>query len=211
MSNEVHVAGVGHDPLRQARGQRALQRDGRRGGARWRWPTPGSTTARSQQAYVGYVYGDSTCGQRALYEVGMTGIPVVNVNNNCSTGSTALFLARQAVAERRGRLRAGAGLRADGAGRARRRSSPTGPSPFDRFDDGTDGAGRHARRAARAALLRRRRPGAHAEVRHRAWRPSRRIRAKASRHAANNPLALFRKVVTRRRGDGLADAVPRRA
>jgi acetyl-CoA acetyltransferase len=50
-----------------------------------------------QQAYVGYVYGDSTCGQRALYPVGMTGIPIVNVNNNCSTGSTALFLARQAV------------------------------------------------------------------------------------------------------------------
>ncbi len=50
-----------------------------------------------QQAYVGYVYGDSTSGQRALYEVGMTGIPVVNVNNNCSTGSTALFLARQAI------------------------------------------------------------------------------------------------------------------
>jgi len=51
-----------------------------------------------QQAYAGYVYGDSTSGQRALYEVGMTGIPVINVNNNCSTGSTALFLARQAVA-----------------------------------------------------------------------------------------------------------------
>ncbi|MBL4740693.1 MAG: lipid-transfer protein [Sneathiella sp.] len=50
-----------------------------------------------QQAYAGYVYGDSTCGQRVLYEVGMTGIPVVNVNNNCSTGSSALFLARQAV------------------------------------------------------------------------------------------------------------------
>ncbi len=49
------------------------------------------------QAYAGYVYGDSTCGQRVLYEVGMTGIPVVNVNNNCSTGSSALFLARQAV------------------------------------------------------------------------------------------------------------------
>lgn len=42
--------------------------------------------------------GDFTSGQRALYEVGMTGIPVINVNNNCSTGSTALFLARQAVA-----------------------------------------------------------------------------------------------------------------
>jgi acetyl-CoA acetyltransferase len=51
-----------------------------------------------EQAYAGYVYGDSTCGQRAVYEVGITGIPVVNVNNNCSTGSTALFLGRQAVA-----------------------------------------------------------------------------------------------------------------
>lgn len=50
-----------------------------------------------QQAYVGYVYGDSTCGQLALYRVGMSGIPVINVNNNCSTGSSALFLARQAV------------------------------------------------------------------------------------------------------------------
>ena len=50
-----------------------------------------------QQAYAGYVYGDSTCGQRVLYQVGMTGIPVINVNNNCSTGSTAIFLARQAV------------------------------------------------------------------------------------------------------------------
>lgn len=49
------------------------------------------------QAYVGYVYGDSTAGQSALYEVGLSGIPIVNVNNNCSTGSTALFLARQAV------------------------------------------------------------------------------------------------------------------
>lgn len=50
-----------------------------------------------EQAYAGYVYGDSTCGQRAVYEVGLTGIPVFNVNNNCSTGSTALMLARQAI------------------------------------------------------------------------------------------------------------------
>lgn len=53
--------------------------------------------AEVQQAYVGYVYGDSTCGQRAVYELGLTGIPVFNVNNNCSTGSTALMLAKQAV------------------------------------------------------------------------------------------------------------------
>src|SRR3546814_20371653 len=57
----------------------------------------GLSHADVQQAIVGYVYGDSTCGQAAVYRVGMTGIPVVNVNNNCSTGSSALFLARQLV------------------------------------------------------------------------------------------------------------------
>jgi sterol carrier protein 2 len=50
-----------------------------------------------EQAFVGYVYGDSTSGQRAIYQLGLTGIPVYNVNNNCSTGSTALMLAYQAV------------------------------------------------------------------------------------------------------------------
>ena len=48
-------------------------------------------------ACVGYVYGDSTCGQRALYEVGLTGCPIYNVNNNCSTGSTALLMAKQII------------------------------------------------------------------------------------------------------------------
>jgi acetyl-CoA acetyltransferase len=50
-----------------------------------------------EQAYAGFVYGDSTSGQQALYKVGLTGIPIINVNNACATGSTALFLARQAV------------------------------------------------------------------------------------------------------------------
>ncbi|EAX06760.1 sterol carrier protein 2 [Homo sapiens] len=50
------------------------------------------------QACVGYVFGDSTCGQRAIYHsLGMTGIPIINVNNNCATGSTALFMARQLI------------------------------------------------------------------------------------------------------------------
>src|SRR6476659_1167240 len=52
---------------------------------------------RVQQAFAGYCYGDSCYGQRAVYEIGLTGIPVINVNNNCSTGSTALYLARQAI------------------------------------------------------------------------------------------------------------------
>uniref|UniRef100_A0A9J7ZJC9 Sterol carrier protein 2 n=1 Tax=Cyprinus carpio carpio TaxID=630221 RepID=A0A9J7ZJC9_CYPCA len=51
-----------------------------------------------QQACVGYVYGDSTCGQRAIYHsLGLSGIPIINVNNNCSTGSTALFMGRQLI------------------------------------------------------------------------------------------------------------------
>jgi len=50
-----------------------------------------------EQAYTGYVFGDSTCGQRAVYELGLTGVPVFNVNNNCSTGSTALMLGRQVI------------------------------------------------------------------------------------------------------------------
>jgi acetyl-CoA acyltransferase len=50
-----------------------------------------------EQAFVGYCYGESTSGQRAVYGLGLTGIPVVNVNNNCSTGSSALYMARQAV------------------------------------------------------------------------------------------------------------------
>ena len=50
-----------------------------------------------EQTFAAYCYGDSTAGQRAVYGLGLTGIPIVNVNNNCSTGSSALYLARQAV------------------------------------------------------------------------------------------------------------------
>lgn len=50
-----------------------------------------------EAAYVGYVYGDSTAGQRAVYTMGRTGIPIVNVNNNCATGATALYLGAKAI------------------------------------------------------------------------------------------------------------------
>jgi sterol carrier protein 2 len=53
--------------------------------------------ASVEHVYAGYVFGDSTCGQRAIYELGLSGVPVFNVNNNCSTGSTTLMLAKQAV------------------------------------------------------------------------------------------------------------------
>lgn len=57
----------------------------------------GIDSSQLQQAYGGYIYGDSTCAQHAFYDACMSGIPVINVNNNCSSGSTALMMARQAV------------------------------------------------------------------------------------------------------------------
>lgn len=57
----------------------------------------GVEAARIGIAFAGYVYGDSTAGQRAAYAAGITGLPIVNVNNNCATGSTALYLAAEAV------------------------------------------------------------------------------------------------------------------
>ncbi len=98
MSNKVYVVGVG---------MTKFEKPGSKEG--WDYPAmakesgtkaledAGISFEEVEQAYVGYVYGESTSGQRAVYELGMTGIPVVNVNNNCSTGSTALYLATQAV------------------------------------------------------------------------------------------------------------------
>jgi acetyl-CoA acetyltransferase len=144
-----------------------------------------------QQAYVGYVYGDSTAGQRAVYEVGMTGI--VNVNNNCSTGSTALFLARQAVASGAADCVLALGFEQMSPG-ALGAIFKDRPSPFERFDDATDALvdadlPLALRYFGGAGLAHMNEFGTRVET-------FAKIRAKASRHAANNPLALFRTVVT---------------
>lgn len=98
MTGKVYVVGVG---------MTKFEKPGRREG--WDYPDMARESGTNaladagiayrdvQQAFVGYVYGESTSGQRAVYELGMTGIPIVNVNNNCSTGSTALYLAAEAV------------------------------------------------------------------------------------------------------------------
>ena len=96
MSRKVHVTGVGMIPFAKP-GASAPYHEMGAAAARAALEDAGIAWDDVEQAYAGYVYGDSTCGQKALYGVGMTGIPIVNVNNNCSTGSTALYLARQAV------------------------------------------------------------------------------------------------------------------
>ena len=96
MKEKVHVAGVGMIPFSKPGSSDPYNVMGAQAG-RAALKDAGIDYTLVRQAYVGYVYGDSTCGQAAVYEMGLTGIPVVNVNNNCATGSTALFLARQAV------------------------------------------------------------------------------------------------------------------
>ena len=147
-----------------------------------------------QQAYVGYVYGDSTAGQRALYGFGMTGIPVFNVNNNCSTGSSALFLARQAVESGMVDCALALGFEQMNPG-ALGSVFQDRPSPFEPFDVATEELVGHGeiplalRYFGGAGLAHMQQYGTPMET-------FAKIRSKASRHAANNPVALFRNVVT---------------
>ena len=96
MSHEVFVSGVGMIPFVKPGTSGTYQEMGEQA-VRLALEDSGATYDKVQQVYAGYVYGDSTCGQAAVYRLGMSGIPVINVNNNCSTGSTALFVARQAI------------------------------------------------------------------------------------------------------------------
>ncbi|MFC6884230.1 MULTISPECIES: lipid-transfer protein [Actinomadura] len=97
MSNRTFVVGVGMTKFEKPGSREWDYPDMARESGTKALQDAGIGYDKIEQAYVGYVYGESTSGQRAVYELGVTGIPVVNVNNNCSTGSTALYLARQAV------------------------------------------------------------------------------------------------------------------
>jgi len=124
----------------------------------------------------------------------MSGVPVVNVNNNCSTGSTALFLARQAVAS-------GAVDCALAVGFEQMKPGALGsvfddrPTPIGRFEAEADallkveGVPMALRQFGGAGLAHMQQYGTQLST-------FAKIRAKASRHAANNPLALFKQVVT---------------
>jgi acetyl-CoA acetyltransferase len=193
MSETVYVAGVGMIPftkpgtsepyyLMAAKAARTALKDA------------GIPYDSIQQAYAGYVYGDSTCGQRALYELEMTGVPIVNVNNNCSTGSTALFLARQAVQSGAVGCALALGFEQMQPGALTMHFSDR-PSPFERFDNRADNLVGHPdiplaiRYFGGAGLAHMRQFGTKLET-------FAKIRAKASRHAAENPFAIFRKIVT---------------
>ena len=97
MANKVFVAGVGITKFEKPFSKDWQYTDMAREAGLMALQDAGITYDRIEQACVGYVYGESTCGQNAVYELGLTGIPVYNVNNNCSTGATALYLAKQLI------------------------------------------------------------------------------------------------------------------
>ena len=193
MIRTVYVAGVGMIPFAKP-------------GTGAPYPEMGASAARAaledariayrdvEQAYVGYVYGDSTAGQRVLYGVGMSGVPIVNVNNNCATGSTALFLARQAVESGAAECALALGFEQMAPG-ALGTCFNDRPTPFDRFNDETDrlvgmpDVPLALRYFGGAGLAHMRKYGTPLST-------FAKIRAKASRHAARNPLAVFRNEVT---------------
>jgi len=147
-----------------------------------------------EQVYAGYVYGDSTCGQRAMYGVGLTGVPIINVNNNCATGSTALFLARQAVGSGAADCVLAVGFEQMARGALvenyQDRPSPLGPF-LDVVDKryGADEAPMAPRLFGGAARDYAAKYGTSAET-------FAQITVKARKHAALNPKAVFRDPVT---------------
>jgi len=136
MNHTVIVAGVGMIPFAKPGASEPYHVMGEKA-TRLALADAGVDYKAIQQAFVGYVYGDSTCGQRALYPVGMTGIPVLNVNNNCSTGSSALFLARQAVQSGAADCVLALGFEQMQPG-AIKAAFTDRPTPFEEFDQATD-------------------------------------------------------------------------
>ena len=194
MGGKVHVAGVGMIPFTKPGKSDSYDVMGSQAG-RAALADAGIAYTLLEQAYAGYVYGDSTCGQAAVYAMGMTGIPVVNVNNNCATGSTALYLARQAVESGAAECALALGFEQMTPGALTERWSDR-PTPLSRFIDAMRRNGKWddalpmaPQLFAAAAREYREKYGIGPE-------PFARISCKARRHAANNPYAIFRQPVT---------------
>jgi acetyl-CoA acetyltransferase len=193
MSKKVVVAGVGMIPFTKPGASKPYDEMGAEATA-MALRDAGLEYGDVQQAAAGYVYGDSTCGQAALYRVGMSGIPVFNVNNNCSTGSSALFLARQMVASGAADCVLALGFEQMQPG-ALKSHWDDRISPFSRFDALCDEINPYPE----IPLALRYFGGAgkeYMDVYGTGPELFAKVRAKASRHAEHNPLALLRKVVT---------------
>ncbi|HEY3047686.1 MAG TPA: lipid-transfer protein [Polaromonas sp.] len=194
MKRAVHVVGVGMIPFTKPGASDPYTVMGARA-AKLALDDAGVNYADVQQAYVGYVYGDSTAGQAAIYGVGLTGIPVFNLNNNCSTGSSALFLARQAVESGMVECAIALGFEQMVAG-ALKGAYDDRPSPMARFAESMTAHQGYLSDTPRAAQFF---GGAGRDyMKQYGIRPDTfgRISVKARQHAARNPLAVFRQTLT---------------
>ncbi|EJO29834.1 lipid-transfer protein [Achromobacter marplatensis] len=193
MSTHVLVAGIGMTPFCKP-AQSPSYLDLGQAAVRDTLHDAGLAYEAIEQAYAGYVYGDSTAGQRVLYQVGMSGIPVFNVNNNCATGSTALYLARQAITSGAAECVLALGFEQMRPG-AIAAQFPDRPTPFDKFDAlttelvGMPELPLALRYFGGAGLAHMREFGTRLET-------FAKIRAKASRHAEHNERAVLRTVLT---------------
>ena len=190
----VHVVGVGMIPFTKPGASESYNVMGARA-AQLALDDAGVPYDAVQQAYVGYVYGDSTAGQAAIYGVGLTGIPVFNINNNCSTGSSALYLARQAVESGMVECAIALGFEQMVPG-ALKGAYDDRPSPMTRFAEAMTAHQGYEPAAPRAAQFF---GGAGMDyIKQYGIRPDTfgRISVKARQHAARNPLAVFRQTLT---------------
>jgi sterol carrier protein 2 len=193
MSNKVNVIGVGMVKFAKP-GASDDYHVMAAGAARAALKDAGVEYSDIQQAFAGYVYGDSTCGQRAVYELGLTGIPVVNVNNNCSTGSTALFLGRQAILSGDADCVLVVGFEQMEKGALGSKFSDR-PTPLDNFATVMDRVQGFNNAPPAAQMF----GGAGREYR---WKYGTRretfakVSEKARKHANKNPLALFSDVLS---------------
>lgn len=193
MLRKVYVAGVGMVPFTKPGQNESYDLMGA-AAVRLALKDAGIAYDEIQQAYASFIYGDTCSGQRALYEVGMTGIPVFNVNNACASGSSAIFLARQAIETGAAEVALAFGFEQMVPG-ALGAVFDDRPSTTGRMLDTIDGRlGRSevpvALRIFGAAGLE------HMQRFDTPLETFAKIRAKASRHAARNPLAVFRNELT---------------
>lgn len=194
MSKPVHVVGVGMIPFTKPGTSESYSVMGAKA-VREALKDAGIDYQQVQQAYAGYVFGDSTCGQATVYGVGLTGIPVINVNNNCATGSTALFLGRQAILSGTVDCVLVLGFEQMGRG-ALNAVFNDRDDPTQRFLDTMRDIQGVDPETPRAAQLFGGGGRMHMQMFGTAPETFARIAVKARRHAANNPYSVFRDPLT---------------
>ena len=194
MSEKVVVAGVGMIPFSKPGASPSYIEMGA-DAVRLALKDAGIDYAKVQMAFAGYALGDTTCGQAVLYRVGRTGIPVFNVNNACASGSSALYLARQAVQSGMVECALAVGFEQMYAGPTRT-SFPDRPFPRADVQPIQDELCADAGEIPRNLITFGGAGREHMQKYGTRMETFAAIRAKASRHAANNPLALFKKVVS---------------